>query len=52
MNCHFVGFMYGMPCTKFPYFVPIGQLIWPPKAVLLVIGQFRKSSLRPFSQSN
>ena len=23
MNCYFVGMMYGIPCTKFPYSMPI-----------------------------
>ena len=27
MNCYFVGIIYGRSCTKFPYFVPIIQLI-------------------------
>jgi len=33
---HNVGmmYMYGRSCTKFPYFVPIAQLIWPSYAVL------------------
>ena len=30
MNCYFLGMMYGRSCTKFPYFVPMVQLIWPP----------------------
>ena len=30
MNCYFVGMMYGISCAKFPYFVTIVQLIWPP----------------------
>ena len=28
MNCYFVGMMYGISCTKFPYFVSNMQLIW------------------------
>jgi len=35
MNCYFVGMMYGRCFTKFPYFVQIMQLIWPPSAVLV-----------------
>jgi len=30
MNYYFVGMMYGRSCTKFSYFMPIIQLIWPP----------------------
>jgi hypothetical protein len=41
MICYFVGMMYGRSCTKFPYFVLIIQLIWPPYAVL-VIGHLKK----------
>jgi hypothetical protein len=36
--------MYGISCTKFPYFVPIVQLIWSTQAVLACYWPSKKSS--------
>jgi hypothetical protein len=44
VNCYFIWMMYGRYCTKFPYFVPIVQLIWPIQAALACYWPSKKSS--------